>query len=146
MRQIRDEIEIDAPPQRVWEVLTDTSSFRSWNPTIRSLDGPLEPGERIRVTLALGGRLYRFRPVVSVVRPPHELRWVLSQPVFGVFKVERAFELEALGTAGTHFRQSEVARGLFATPIMAAIGGQIAHGYAEMNRALKERAEQEVHS
>jgi hypothetical protein len=39
-------IEISAPPERVWEVMTDIENWPRWNPDIRktSVKGPLEEG------------------------------------------------------------------------------------------------------
>ncbi|MCL2394898.1 MAG: SRPBCC domain-containing protein, partial [Acidimicrobiaceae bacterium] len=97
MRRVHKEIDIGAPPGRVWEVFTDVSSFPSWNPFIRKFEGDLVPGEKVRVTLALGRRLMHFRPEVTVVRPPREIRWLVRQPIPGIFDVERAFEFEPSG-------------------------------------------------
>jgi uncharacterized protein YndB with AHSA1/START domain len=32
MRELRDEIEIEATPERVWEILTDFAAYPEWNP------------------------------------------------------------------------------------------------------------------
>jgi uncharacterized protein YndB with AHSA1/START domain len=41
VRELRSEI--DAPPERVWQVLTDFGAFPEWNPFIRSIEASLKP-------------------------------------------------------------------------------------------------------
>jgi hypothetical protein len=44
------EIQIAAPPEIVWEVLTDFDRWQDWNPEVKSMsfDGPLAPGAMFR--------------------------------------------------------------------------------------------------
>ncbi|WP_295615711.1 hypothetical protein [Chamaesiphon sp. GL140_3_metabinner_50] len=43
-RQLITSIEIDAPPNIAWEILTEFDRFDVWNPLIRSIDGNPVPG------------------------------------------------------------------------------------------------------
>src|SRR5438093_8689554 len=63
MLELRTEIEIDAPPERVWAVLIDFEKFPDWNPFIRRIHGNALVGSRLDVLLgASGTRPMRFRP------------------------------------------------------------------------------------
>jgi hypothetical protein len=141
VRTVHDQIDIDAPPERVWEAFTDFRSFPSWNPFIRKMKGRLVPGRRLRVTLRLGRRKIRFRPQVTVVKPGREIRWLARQPIPRLFDVERAFQFQPRGSSGTRFVQFETGRGLMAPIIMPLMRRRIAHGYAALNQALKARVE-----
>ncbi len=55
MKELRTEIEIDAPVERVWESLVDFTSSPEWNPLIRRIDGTPEVGTRLEVTLGASG-------------------------------------------------------------------------------------------
>jgi polyketide cyclase/dehydrase/lipid transport protein len=44
MHEIQSQIEIAAPRERVWSILADFPSYPSWNPFIRSIDGPAAAG------------------------------------------------------------------------------------------------------
>lgn len=140
-RMVHDKIDIDASPDRVWQVFTDFGSFPSWNPFIRKMKGKLVPGRRLRVTLRLGHHKMRFRPRVTVVKPDREIRWLARQFIPRLFDVERGFEFEPRGDSGTRFVQFEVGRGLLAPIIMPIMRKDIAKGYAALNQALKTRAE-----
>ena len=51
MKQISSEIEINASQERVWQVLTDFPALSEWNPFVRSVEGDLEAGQRLKVYL-----------------------------------------------------------------------------------------------
>ncbi len=50
-KEIRTEIHIHATPSKVWQVLTDFSSYPEWNPFVKSLTGTVAIGQKIKVTL-----------------------------------------------------------------------------------------------
>ena len=45
--ELRTEITIDAPPETVWEVVTDLAQYAEWNPFIVSAVGEAAVGERL---------------------------------------------------------------------------------------------------
>jgi uncharacterized protein YndB with AHSA1/START domain len=55
MKQLHTEIEISAPAERVWELLTDFASYPQWNPFIRNISGLPASGERLEVRLEPSG-------------------------------------------------------------------------------------------
>ena len=50
--RLQAEIEIDAPPERVWQVLTDFAAYSEWNPFVLSVVGQLK--EHSTVTIRPG--------------------------------------------------------------------------------------------
>jgi hypothetical protein len=77
MKEIRADVEIEAPVERVWKVLTDFNSYPEWNPFITAVQGKPEAGERLVVTIQPPGRKGRdFRPSVLAAREGQELRWL----------------------------------------------------------------------
>ena len=118
MRRLAAHLDIQAPPERVWEQLTDFAAFPSWNPFILNATGTLTVGSRIQITLRLGNANRVFRPTLSKVEPNRELRWLARIGPKGVFDVERVFELQPLGDGRTRFAQSEACTGLL-EPVLA---------------------------
>jgi uncharacterized protein YndB with AHSA1/START domain len=53
-RRIETSIEIEAPPEQVWAILTDFAGMAAWNPFIRSVSGALATGSRLSVHIAPG--------------------------------------------------------------------------------------------
>jgi hypothetical protein len=141
MREIRDEIEIEAPPDRVWAVLTDFDSFPQWNPFVKHISGRVEKGAKLEVQIAPPGkRALRFKPTVTAAEPHRELAWLGHLFVPGVFDGEHHFELTDLGGLRTRFLQREVFRGVL-TPVLGGTLANTLAGFREMNEALKRRVE-----
>ena len=66
MREITTEIEIHAPADRVWNILTNFSQFQQWNPFIRQAEGEVKEGARLRVRIEPpGSRGMTFKPLVT---------------------------------------------------------------------------------
>jgi len=140
MLELRTEIEIDAPPERVWAVLVDFEKFPDWNPFIRSIRGNVQVGSRLDVLLgASGTRAMRFRPIVKAVVPNRELRWLGRLGLPRLFDGEHIFQIEPLGPIRSRFVQRERFRGLFVPLLARSLNRDARRGFEEMNRALRER-------
>jgi hypothetical protein len=142
VKQLHSEIEIDAPAERVWELLTDFASYPEWNPFIRSISGQPTPGERLEVRLEPpGGRGMTFRPQVLNTEPNRELRWLGHLLVPDLFDGEHSFVIQPLGENRVRFIQREAFKGLLVPLFARSLDNSTLRGFEEMNRALKERAE-----
>jgi hypothetical protein len=112
-RQIFTSIEIDAPPNIVWEVLTDFKHFDQWNPFIRSVTGEATRGTQLQVQIhPPDGDSMMFRPVVLVAEAERELRWLGRFLFAGVFDGEHCFQIEPLSDRRVRFMHSEAFSGL----------------------------------
>jgi hypothetical protein len=142
MQRIATTIDIAAPPERVWSILTDFPAHQQWNPFITTISGELERGGRLSITVEPpGGKGMTFRPTLLAVQPNRELRWLGRFLLPGLFDGEHYFLLDPI-PEGTRFRHGENFGGLLVR-MMGAMGlANIEQGFAAMNRALKARAEQ----
>lgn len=139
--EIRTEIEIEAPPEIVWGVLTDFSRYAEWNPFIVGIQGEARAGARIRITLSMpeSAKEHQFRPRVIRCEAPQELRWLGHLWMKGLFDGEHFFRLEASG-AKTRFIHGEDFSGV----LLRFSGQTVTHatrGFVYMNQALKQRVE-----
>jgi hypothetical protein len=143
MREIRTEIEIDAPAERVWNILTDLASFPQWNPFILQATGQPKAGARLEVRIQPpGSKGMTFRPTVLRVEPNRELRWLGRLWMPWLFDGEHIFLLEPLGPTHTRLVQRETFNGLLVPLLFRWVESSTRQGFEEMNRALKARAEQ----
>ncbi len=140
--ELYSEIEIRSSPERIWEILTDFSRYPEWNPFIRSIRGDLVKGGRIIAELRPpGSKGMTIRPVLLKADPPNEIRWKGHLVIRGLFDGEHIFEIRPEGTGRCRFIQREIFSGLLLPLVTRMLKGGTAHGFAEMNKALKERAE-----
>ena len=142
MKELHAEIEIDAPAERVWHLLTDFASYPQWNPFIRSIRGQLIRGEGLEVRIEPpGGRGMTFKPKVLNAEDNRELRWLGHLLVPGLFDGEHSFTIESLAKNRVRFVQREAFKGLLVPLFARSLETNTQRGFEEMNRALKERAE-----
>jgi len=142
VRTIRSAIEIRAPIEVVWQVLTDFSAYPEWNPHIRYARGTPRLGRRIWIrSQPPDARAMRFRPLIISWSPPHELRWRSTFISARLFSGEHGFRLEPLHGQRVRFVQDETYRG-FLVPLYSRLRlPATRRGFEQMNQALRERAE-----
>jgi hypothetical protein len=88
------EIFINAPPARVWALLTDPIAHAGWNPMMQTVEGSFTPGDHVRLTmLTPSGGTMAFRPRVLVADPGRELRWLGRLGLPRLFDGEHFFRL-----------------------------------------------------
>ncbi len=142
MRELRREIEINAPPERVWAVVTDFAAYPEWNPFISSISGELHEGARLEVRIEPpGARAMTFKPTVRAVEASRELRWLGHLLLPGVLDGEHSLRIEPLDGGRSRFVQSEGFSGLLVGLFKGTLAKTEA-GFEQMNTALKARVEQ----
>ena len=83
-----------------------------------------------------------FRPTVKEASAGRELRWLGHLLVPGLFDGEHSFVIEPMEGGEVRFRQDEQFRGILVPLFPSRMYERTERGFEEMNRALKERAEQ----
>lgn len=144
MHHIQTQIAIDAPAERVWSILLDFPEYPSWNPFIRSIDGPAEVSEKLNVLIQPAGKGgMRFRPAVLVMQPQQELRWKGKILWAGFFAGEHYFKLEPRVNGGVIFHHGEIFSGVLVPFLKGSLEGDTKRGFDAMNAALKRKAEEQ---
>lgn len=140
--ELTTHVDIDAPPERVWDVLTDFDRYDEWNPFMRVVGRPNEAA-RLHVELfPPGGRPARFRPTVTRAVPGRELRWLGRLWTRGVFDGEHQFVLDPLDDGRrTRLTHAESMTGVLTPLVWRRVGAATERGFEAMNAALKREAE-----
>jgi hypothetical protein len=139
---IETAIDIDAPQDKVWAILSDTANWPRWNPFAKVLEGTIAVGNRLKIEVTPVGRApMQFKPVVVELTSGTSFAWLGSLPIPGLFNGRHAYRLEALSPGRTRFHHGEVFTGLIAGLVMGSGKGATEKGFIAMNEALKREAE-----
>ena len=142
--QLHTEIDIEASPEVVWDILTDLDHYGDWNPFIVSAEGDVAVGERLTNRLQPpGGKAMTFRPTVTAAEAEQSFEWLGRLGLPGIFDGRHRFELKATPT-GTHFVQTEHFSGVLVRFMRKSLDTGTHDGFEAMNTALKTRAEARV--
>jgi hypothetical protein len=140
MRELRREIEIDVPPERVWAVVTDFAAYPEWNPFIRSISGELHEGAKLEVRIEPpGARAMTFKPTVRAVEASRELRWLAASSPRHLRRRTHPSH-RAARRRPQPLVQSESFSGLLVGLVKGTLAKTEA-GFEQMNTALKARVE-----
>jgi hypothetical protein len=139
--RVQAEIQIDAPPSRVWEVLLDLPAYPEWNPFVLGMVGELGERSTLRIRLGLPeGDETAFDAVVIKCVPESELRFRSITIHPWLLEREQFWQLHPLGDEGCRFVQ-----GMDLSGALLKLGGKtperMARGFVYMNQALKRRTE-----
>ncbi len=137
-KKIYTEIDIDAPVEKVWDVLVDNKNYPSWNPYHVKVEGTLELGAKLNVEIHKpNGQKVEIEPHVMELERNKKLIW--GGGISGVFKGVHVFELISLNKNKTTLIHRERFSGIV---IPFASLDAIEEGYQLMNEALKRKVEQ----
>ncbi len=139
MRILRSDIVVEASPHRVWELLTDVTSYPEWNPLVPHMEGTLQRGEEVTLQLSPTGQPQRDLEVkVAKAVPGEELVLRTRVGWIPVLVAEHRLFLEPTEDGGTHVMQRQDLKGplvpFIKDTILAVLDGIVA-----MNKALKAR-------
>lgn len=143
MQEIKTEIEISAPPSKVWEIITDINNWQEWSPIINASHGTASVGSELSITMMSkeeGKDGPKYNPIITELDELNYFRWRAHMLAGFIFTNDKIFELEET-SSGTRLMHTETFKGLLA-PIFC---GQMEKGVPPMlnamNKALKELAE-----
>ena len=141
-KEIRTEIIINATPDKVWAILTDFKNYPKWNPFIKTIEGEVGVGKKIKAYIeppqAQG---MTFNPKVLAFEENKEFRWLGHFLFAGLFDGEHKFELIDNHNGTTTFVQSEKFKGILIPFFKKMIESNTKEGFKMMNEKLKEQVE-----
>ncbi len=133
-------IDIAAPPELVWEVLADFSSYPAWNPLTPKVEGSLEVGTTVTLHVRLGGNRMTRQHTLS--RADGEaLCWTIQSSVPWFMRGERCQTLTDLGDGRTRYENEERVEGLVGPLVSLSYGRTIQASLEAVGEGLKAHVE-----
>jgi hypothetical protein len=139
---IEHEIWVDAPVERVWEVISDLVSYPLWNPFVVSCASTLVPGDPIAMRVRIFGRFAQLqREQILEHEPGRWLCYGLPPSRIGALASRRSHEVSPAGDARTRYVSRFQLSGWLAPLVKWLLGSRLRAGFAAMSAAIAARAE-----
>jgi hypothetical protein len=138
----RTTLAVDAPAEKVWEVLTDFDRYPEWNPSLPSIKGEPRLGSTVALTLVMPGRpSVKVKANLTEVVPGRRLVWDGNLGADRLFAGHREFLIDPQPDGTVLFTHVEDVSGLLFPLFRVFMGGAIRRHHDRLNAAIKERAE-----
>jgi len=144
LQVITTEIEISAPPSKVWSILTDINNWQEWSPIIKGSHGTASVGSELTITMIgkeQGKDGPKYNPIITEIDEPNYLRWRAHMLTGLIFTNYKVLELEE-SNSGTRLTHKEMFKGLLAPIVCGQMEKGVPPMLNSMNQALKDLAEQ----
>jgi len=139
---VHTEVLIDAPPEKVWAVLTDFERLSEWSNNLVGLEGDFREGGQITVTFKSGPFDQKIEHEVKFFEDGRSFGW--SDPLMMGISDHHIYQVNATDDGKTLFVQTDHVKGPHGH-VGYHIGHQLAQGmmqsYVEFNRRLKARVD-----
>lgn len=141
--EIRDDVEINASVDKVWNTVIDFDNYKKWNSQLTFLGGTVQPNGNLHLRLAAAGTdPYEFKPDISHWTERKQFAWLAQTGLPRIFDGEHFFELKDLGDGKTLLTNREEYRGVLSQifrqlPMMKTAP----EGFKKMNLELKNYVE-----
>ena len=139
---IEHDLSVDAPADRVWEVVCDLARYPEWNPFVVACASTLAVGDPIAMRVRLFS--HWAQPQREQVLEHERGRWLcygLPPSRLGALVSRRSHEVVAAGAARTRYRSHFELGGWLAPLVALLLGRRLRAGFGAMSAALKARAE-----
>jgi hypothetical protein len=134
-------VDIDAPAERVWSILTDLDAYADWNPFTPRIETDFVVGHPIVLHVSFDGA--KPRQQIEELRrwaPGEQLCWGMTMGPAWFFRAERVQRVEVLGPARCRYISEDAFAGLFSPVVEALFGPKVQRGFDRMATALARRA------
>lgn len=141
MKTYDSTLEVDAPAEQVWAVLTDFATYPEWNTALPTISGDLSVGSTLSMELDLDGKRMAVTADVQEFEPGRRFSWKGNLGADALFTGRREFTVTATGPGTSTFRHVESLSGLIVPVFLLAKGKAVAGHHHGFNAAVKQRAE-----
>ncbi len=138
---ITDRIQINAPVDFVWEVLTDVEKYGEWNPFTPQARTDFKIGSPAYLLVKMWPGKFRITETVCAFEKPRLIAWSRKFGASWFLFVVREQHLEPVSDTSCSYHNVDLLTGVFSPIVLLFFGGYIRRGFSDVGVALKLRAE-----
>lgn len=134
-------LDINAPAEVVWEVISDLARYPEWNPFCLECRSTLQPGDPIDMTVKLMAKPQQQREWMISCEPGTGFSYRMKPVPLGALSSQRSHTIVATGAATARYRSYFHLQGWMKVVVLGLFRGKLEQGFAGMTDAIKARAE-----
>lgn len=139
--EIEHNLEVDAPPETVWEVITDMAAYPEWNPFVLACESTLQPGDPINMTVRLGNNERGQVEIITEYDEGKGFAYKMKSVPLGALSSYRTHRIEDLGGGQSRYVSRFQLLGWLSPLVKAILGGKLEAGFSGMSEGVRERAQ-----
>lgn len=135
-------LEINAPAEVVWEVITDFPRYGEWNPFILKCESTLKPGDPIDLRVKLMAVAQPQREWINEHTPGKRFGYSMKPMPLGALSSKRTHEVESVAGGRSLYHSHFELNGWLMPVVRGLLGARLQKGFAGMTVGIQSRAEQ----
>lgn len=140
-RKIYTDIIIDAAPEKVWSVLTDTASYKNWATFMVDIKGEIKNGEKITVSFKINPKKDKLNTIDHTISVTEGVEFFWAEKGPGGVRDNHHFKVQPEENGKTRFIQSDEIMGGITWLMGGRLSKLYADGYSAFNKKLKAEVE-----
>ena len=136
-----DRIQINAPIDFVWGVLTDVEKYGEWNPFTSRARTDFKIGSPAHLLVRMGPTKFRITERVCAFEKPRLIAWSREFGASWFLLAVREQHLEPISDTNCSYHNVDLLSGVFSPIVSLLFGGYMRRGFSDVGVALKLRAE-----
>jgi len=138
MKELRTEITLEAPVNRIWELLADLKLYPQWNPLFERATGHMNVGEQLELVVHLPEVApFIVTPKILSVDNQSGFCWKHTVWCAGFFTWKYCVELETLAPDRLKFIQRSRFGGILGPLFNLGMKASVFDGLIKMNEAMR---------
>ena len=136
-----DRIQINAPIDFVWDILTNVETYGEWNPFTPRARTDFRIGSPAHLLVRMGPGRMKVTETVCAVEKPRLIAWNKAFGSRHLLLAVREQHLEPVGEARCSYHNTDRLTGLLAPVILLCFGSYMHRGFSDAGKGLKHYSE-----